>query len=502
MIGDRSNGEVDAVVVGSGPNGLAAALVLAGAGLRVEVHEAADTAGGGARTAETTLPGFRHDLCSVAHPMALASPFFRAFGLARRVELLQPEIAYAQPLDDGPAGLAWRDLDRTAAGLGRDGAAWRALFGPLVERWQGLVDTVLADGRRPPADPLTALRLALRTAELGTPAWSARLRGGTARALLAGVAAHAVRPPRELAPAGAALLLGTLAHAVGWPVPRGGSQAVTDAMTAELTRRGGRIVTGHPVGALTDLPLARAVLLDTSPAGLLRIAGRRLPDRYARRLRGYRYGAGVCRVDFALAGPVPWRDPDCARAGTLHLSGTRAQTLAAEREIAAGRHAEHPYVLTVQPGVVDDSRAPAGHHTLYSYAHVPHGSTADLAGTVTAQVERFAPGFRDLVLAHRTTTAADLATHNANYVGGDVGAGAMTLRQTLLRPVPALDPYATPLPGLYLCSAAAPPGPGVHGMSGLHAAGRALRQVFGITTAPLELAAGRDLGGRRNDIPG
>ncbi|MEV4610988.1 NAD(P)/FAD-dependent oxidoreductase [Kitasatospora sp. NPDC049258] len=488
MIGNRSNGEADAVVVGAGPNGLAAALVLAGAGLRVELHEAAGTVGGGARTAESTLPGYRHDACSAAHPMALAAPFFRAFGLARRVELLQPEIAYAQPLDGAPAALAWRDLERTAAGLGRDGAAWRAVFGPLVERWQGLVAAVLSDQRRPPADPLTTLRLLLRTAELGSPARGARFRGPAARALFAGVAAHAVRPPRELAPAGAGLLLGTLAHAVGWPVPRGGSQSVVDAMAEELTRRGGRIVTGHPVGSLADLPLARAVLLDTSPTGLLRIAGRRLPERYARRLRGYRYGAGACKVDFALGGPVPWRDPDCARAGTLHLSGTQEQTMLAEREIAAGRHAERPFVLAVQPGVVDDTRAPAGRHTLDSYAHVPHGSTVDAGEAVTAQIERFAPGFRDLVLARHTTTAADLAVYNANDVGGDIGAGAMTLRQTLLRPVPALDPYATPLPGLYLCSAATPPGPGVHGMSGLHAAGRALRQVFGITADPLGFA--------------
>ncbi|WP_371500631.1 NAD(P)/FAD-dependent oxidoreductase [Kitasatospora sp. NBC_00374] len=486
MIGDRSNGEADAVVVGSGPNGLAAALVLAGAGLRVEVHEAADTVGGGARTAEPTLPGFRHDVCSVAHPMALASPFFRAFGLAGRVDLLQPEIAYAQPLDGAPAGLAWRDLERTVAGLGRDGAAWRAVFGPLVEHWQGLVGTVLSDQRRPPADPLTALRLVLRTVEFGTPAWTARFREPTARALLAGVAAHALRPPRELAPAGAALLLGTLAHAVGWPVPRGGSQAITDAMADELSRLGGRIVTGHPVTSLADLPLARAALLDTSPTGLLRIAGRCLPDRYTRRIRAYRYGAGACKVDFALGGPVPWRDPDCALAGTLHLSGTQAQTLAAERQVAAGRHTERPYVLAVQPGVVDPTRAPRGQHTLYTYAHVPHGSTVDAAEAVTAQVERFAPGFRDLVLARTTRTAADLAAYNANYVGGDIGAGAMSLRQTLLRPVPALDPYATPMPGLYLCSAATPPGPGVHGMSGLHAAGRALRQVFGVRTDPLE----------------
>ncbi|MFG2824078.1 phytoene desaturase family protein [Kitasatospora sp. NPDC048365] len=490
-LGERSNGETDAVVVGSGPNGLAAALALAAAGLRVEVYEAADTPGGGTRTAETTLPGYRHDLCSVAHPMALASPFYRAFGLADRVELLQPEAAFAQPLDGRPAAVAWRDLDRTAAGLGRDGRAWRAVFGPLVDHWPDLVDTALSDQRTPPTTPLTkpltALRLLLRVAEFGTPAWTARFREPAARALLAGVAAHAIQPPRTLPAAGAGLLLATLGHAVGWPVPRGGSQAIANAMTAELARLGGRIHTGRPIDRLTDLPRARAVLLDTSPAGLLRIAGPALPERHARQLRAFRYGAGACKVDFALSGPVPWTDPDCAYAGTLHLSGTQEETLAVEREVAAGRHPERPYVLAVQPGIVDPTRAPAGRHTLYTYAHVPHGSTVDVADAVTAQVERFAPGFRDLVLARHTTTAADLARYNANYVGGDISAGAMTLRQTAFRPRPALDPYRTPLPGLYLCSASTPPGPGVHGMSGLHAARRALRHTFHLDADPLAL---------------
>ncbi|MFD9125166.1 phytoene desaturase family protein [Kitasatospora sp. NPDC059571] len=489
-LGDRSNGRVDAVVVGSGPNGLAAALVLAGAGLEVAVHEAADTVGGGTRTKELTLPGFRHDVCSVAHPMALASPFFRALGLADRVELLRPVASYAQPLDGAPAGIAYRDLDRTVARLGPDGPAWRAVFGPLVEHWTGLVETAMSDQRRLPSDLGTTLRLGLRIAEFGSPAWSLRFRGATARAMLAGVAAHAVVPPRATPAAGAGLLLAALAHAVGWPVPRGGSQAIADAMAAELRARGGRIVTGHRVGSLDELPEARAVLLDLTPAGLLRLAGRRLPERYARRLRGFRYGAAACKVDFALAGPVPWADPACAEAGTLHLSGDRAATVAAEREVAAGRHADRPYVLAVQPGVVDPTRAPAGRHTLYSYAHVPHGSTLDVSGAVERQIERFAPGFRDLVLARSVTTAADQQTYNANYVGGDISAGAMTLWQTAFRPLPALDPYATPLDGLYLCSASTPPGPGVHGMCGLHAARSALTRTFGLRTDPLAAAAG------------
>lgn len=353
------------MVVGSGPNGLAAALVLSKAGLQVELHEAAPTLGGGARTAELTLPGFRHDVCSATHPMALASPFFRAFDLAGHgVQLLQPEIAYAHPLDGGRAGLGWRDLDRTADGLGRDGATWRSLLAPLVEHWHGLAEAAMSDLRRIPADLTTTIRFGLRMLEQGSPLWGARFRDDVAPALLTGVSAHASRPPRLPAPAGVGLLLATLAHAVGWPLPRGGSQAIVDAMAAELGRHGVRAVTGHRVETLSQLPRARAVLLDVAPAGLLRIAGDELPSRYARWLRGFRHGGAACKVDFALAGPVPWASPGCARAGTLHLVGTRPEALAAEREVAAGRHPQRPYVLAVQPG--DAASAPLGslHHPL------------------------------------------------------------------------------------------------------------------------------------------
>ncbi|MGW3651212.1 phytoene desaturase family protein [Streptomyces sp. NPDC000878] len=489
--GDGSNGEVDAVVVGAGPNGLAAAIVLAGAGLEVVVYEAAPTVGGGARTAELTLPGYRHDVCSAAHPMGLASPFFRAFDLAAHgVELARPTVSYAHPLDGGRAGLAWRDLDRTVEGLGRDGAAWRSLLGPLVDRWQGLAGVAMSDLRGLPPDLGTAVRLALRTAEQASPLWGARFRGPLAPALLTGVSAHAVAPPRAPVPAAVGLVLAALGHAVGWPIPIGGSQTIVDAMAAELRRRGGRIVTGRRIGSLSELPRARAVLLDLAPAGLLRIAGDALPGRYARRLRAYRHGAGACKVDFALSGPVPWQAAGCELAGTLHLVGSRAAALAVERQVAAGRHPERPYVLAVQPGVVDPTRAPAGRYTLYTYAHVPHGSTVDIGDTVTAQVERFAPGFRDLVLARSVIPAAGLPEHNPNYVGGDIAGGALSVWQTAMRPVPSRDPYATPLPGVYLCSASTPPGPAVHGMCGLYAARQALRQRFGIPTDPLELVRG------------
>ncbi|MCX4092131.1 phytoene desaturase family protein [Nocardia sp. alder85J] len=471
---------VDAVVVGTGPNGLAAAVVLARAGLEVEVYEAGDSVGGGCRTAELTLPGYRHDVCAGAHPMAVASPFFRMFDLpARGVELLVPEVSYAHPLDGGVAGLAWRDLDRAVDGLGRDGAAWRRLFAPLVSRWPELVALAMSDLRHPPLDPGIGVRFGRRLLEQCSPLWGLRFRDEIAPALLTGVAAHAIAPPRAFAAAGVALLLGSLAHAGGWPVPRGGSQAIVDALAAEVRRLGGRVHTGRRVDSLDEFAGARTVLLDIAPAELLRVAGDRLPPRYAAALRRFRYGGAACKVDFALSGPVPWRADGCDRAGTLHLVGTRAEAIAAEKSVAAGEHAERPYVLAIQPGVVDPSRAPASGHTLYTYAHVPNGSDRDLTATVTAQVERFAPGFRDLILATHVRTAAAMPSYNANYVGGDISAGAMTFRQTVFRPAPRWNPYATGLPGVYLCSSATPPGPGVHGMCGLHAATAALRERFG-----------------------
>lgn len=472
---------VDAVVVGSGPNGLAAALVMVAAGLSVEVYEAAGTLGGGCRTAELTLPGFQHDSCAGAHPLAVASPFFRAFDLgAHGVQLDSPEASYAHPLDGGRAGVAWRDLDRTVAELGRDGSAWRRFFGPLTRRWQHVVELATSDLRSLPRHPVAAAQFGRRLVEQSTPLWRNRFHDEVASALLAGVGAHSMLPPPAPASAGVALLLGTAAHVGGWPVVRGGSQGIVDALVAAIVRHGGKVFTERRVDCLKEFSDARAIVLDVAPAELLRVAGDRLPQRIAKQLRRFRYGSAACKVDYALREPVPWQASGCKSAGTLHVIGTRAEIVTAERAIAAGRVPQRPFVLVIQPGVVDPSRAPAGSHTLYTYAHVPHGCPVDVTALITTQIERFAPGFRDTILARTVRTAADMPAYNPNYVGGDIAAGAMTARQMLFRPTASPNPYATGLPGVYLCSSATPPGPGVHGMCGLHAATHALRERFGI----------------------
>jgi phytoene dehydrogenase-like protein len=491
-LGSTSAGSADAVVVGAGPNGLAAAITLAGAGLKVVLYEAADTVGGGTRTRELTLPGFRHDVCSSAHPMGLASSFFRAFDLARHgVEMLQPEVAYGHPLDGGQAALAYRDLERTAESLGTDGPAWRALLGPLVERWPTVADLAMSDARHlPPRSSAAAALLAGRVLEQSSPLHAARLRSSAARALFAGVSAHAFAPPGSLVAASVGLVLATLAHTVGWPIAKGGSQSIADALASELRERGGTIVTGHRVRSLAELPRAHAVLLDVSTTGLLDLAAADLPPGYVRALRSAPRGVAVCKVDFALSGPVPWAATGCGQAGTLHLVGSREEAIAAERDIARGRHPERPYVLVVQPGVVDPTRAPSGRDTLYTYAHVPFGSQRDLAEAVTAQVERFAPGFRDLVLARHVMPASTLAQYNPNCVGGGITGGGLSMWRTAMRPAPRWNPYATPIEGVYLCSASTPPGPAVHGMCGVHAAASALRRCFGIRTDPLRFVSG------------
>jgi phytoene dehydrogenase-like protein len=477
-------GSLDAVVVGAGPNGLAAALTMAAAGLSVRVVEGAPTVGGGCRTAELTEPGVRHDVCSTVHPLAVASPFFQWLGLEERgVRLLHPEVAFAQPVEGDRAGTVLRSIDATSDGLGSDGRAWKRTFGPLVDRLDAIVPAVLAPLRSVPPHPLRAVRfapVALRSAE----GLAGRFRTEEARALVAGVCAHAMLPLDKLPTGAFGALLAVLAHGVGWPVVEGGSQVIVDAMAETLTSLGGEIATGQWVRSLDELPPARAVLLDLAPSQLETIAGDRLPDRYRAQLRRYRYGPGVCKVDWTLSGPVPWLAESCRRAGTVHVGGTFEETAAAEAAVAVGQHPEAPFVLVVQPSVMDPGRAPEGKHALWAYCHVPASSTVDMTHAIETQIERFAPGFRDLIRSRSTLTAAEECERHPNFIGGDINVGSATMRQTLFRPTVRWNTYATPDPSIYLCGSATPPGGGVHGMCGQYAARTALRRVFGIKAMP------------------
>jgi phytoene dehydrogenase-like protein len=472
---------VDVTVVGSGPNGLAAAVICARAGLSVQVFEAQPTLGGGARTlADPDVSGVSHDICSAVHPLALASPFLAEFNLpARGVTLVVPDVAYANPLPGRSAAVGYHDLNRTCAEL-EHGETWRHLLGPLVERDDGVLKLLLGDKRSIPTDPIAATAVAQRIVEQGTPLWG-RLSGADARALFTGVAAHTISQMPSMVAAGAGLMLATLAHTVGWPIPVGGSQAIPDALIADLRAHGGTIMSGQEI---TEPP-SGVVLFDTAPTALLSIYGDRLPPRYAKALQRYRFGPGVAKVDFVLSGDIPWTDPRLADAPTLHMGGTQEQMAHAEREIAGGRHAEWPMVLAALPHLADPGRVDAdGRRPLWTYAHVPSDSTVDQAETVTRIFERFAPGFRDTVVAVRSVPAARLAEHNANLVGGDIGVGGNTLYHALAGPTLRLNPWTTPIPKVYLCSSATPPGGGVHGMSGYYAARTVLRREFGIKTLP------------------
>ena len=469
----------DAIVVGSGPNGLAAASVLARAGSSVLVLEGRDTVGGGLRTEELTLPGFRHDTCSAIHPLGIASPFMRSVPLAEHgVEWIQPPAPLAHPLDDGTAVMLERSLASTGAGLGLDATAWEKLMGPLVSASEAIVAGTLSVPR-PPRHPVPMARFGLSALRSASGLARSRFDGERARALFAGNAAHAMLPLEATATASFGLILAMLGHAVGWPLPRGGSQAIADALASYLRSLGGEIETGRTVASLAEVRgAARLVLLDVTPRQLLALAGDELPARYRRALEGYRYGPGVVKVDYALSGPVPWAAPGCARAATVHLGGTLDEIAAAEATVAQGRHPERPYVLVAQQSLFDPSRAPAGKHTLWAYTHVPNGSTLT-EGSVAAierQLERFAPGFRDLVLERSVLDPAALEARNPNYVGGDINGGSADLRQLFARPVARPSPYRTPIDGVYLCSSSTPPGGGVHGMCGYHAARAALRR--------------------------
>ncbi len=463
---------MDITVVGSGPNGLAAAVTCARAGLSVRVIEAQLTAGGGARTLpDPDFPGVSHDICSAVHPLALASPFFAAFDLpARGVRLAVPEVSYGNPLPDRPAAIGYRDIERTCAELD-NGASWRRLLGPLSADCEGVVGLLLGDKRSIPPSIPAALRLAPRLLAQGSPAWRL-LSGDDARALFTGVAAHTISRMPSLVAAGAGLMLATLGHAVGWPIPVGGSQTIPEALLADLRSHGGELVLGQDV--------------TSPPSGVvLRIYGDQLPSRYADALRRYRYGPGVAKVDFVLSGEIPWRDSRLAQTPTLHLGGDRTMMARAESEVAEGRHPEWPMVLAALPHLADPARVDAqGRRPLWTYAHVPQGSMVDMAETITAIFERFAPGFRDLVVGVRSVPAAHLADHNANLVGGDIGVGGNNMFSALIGPTLRWNPWSTPIPKAYLCSSATPPGGGVHGMAGFYAARTVLRREFGIQELP------------------
>ena len=475
---NRHSGQ-DAIVVGAGPNGLAAAIELARAGRSVVVHEAADTVGGGSRSAELTLPGFIHDPCASIHPLSLASPFFRSLDLARHgLAWIQPDAPVAHALSPGRSIVLPRDLRDPALddALGaRDARSWRRLFGPLANEVDRLAPWILGPVLRLPRHPLLMARFGLPAALPATALARLAFRDAPARALLAGLSGHSMLPLSAPLSASFAVVLGTLAHAVGWPLARGGSGAIAAALEAEARGLGVEILTGHRVGALADLPPARAIVLDLTPRQVIEIAGDRLPPGYRRALERFRYGPGVFKIDWALDGPIPWSDPATGRAATVHLGGTLGEVARSEASVAAGRTSDRPYVLLVQPTLSDASRAPEGKHIAWAYCHVPNGSPSDMTAAIEAQVERFAPGFRDLVLARSVKNAPAMEAYDANYVGGDINGGLANWRQLVFRPVVRWNPYTTPVPGLFLGSSSTPPGGGVHGMSGHHAARAAER---------------------------
>jgi phytoene dehydrogenase-like protein len=469
----------DAVIVGAGPNGLAAAITLARQGFSVLVLEAKDTVGGGMRSKEVTLPGFCHDICSAIHPLGLASPFMRSLPLEKYgLEWIQPPVALAHPLDGGRAVLIEKSLEATTARLGQDGPAYRRLMAPLADHWEALAPDLLGPLPLPPHHPLLMAVFGLKAIRSASGLARSLFQGEEARAVFAGMCGHSMLPLEQIITAGFGMMLGGLAHVVGWPLPRYGSQSIANALAAYLGDLGGEIRTASPVHSLKDLPPARVIFFDLTPRQLLEIAGERLPGRYRRQLGGYRYGPGVFKIDFALDGPIPWRAPGVDQAGTVHIGGTLAEIAAGERAVWRGQIPERPFVLLAQQSLFDPSRAPAGKHTAWAYCHVPHGSTEDMTARIEAQIERFAPGFGKLVLKRSARNAQEMQAYNPNYIGGDINGGVQDLRQFFTRPVARWVPYSTPDRAIYLCSSSTPPGGGVHGMCGYHAAQAAMRRAL------------------------
>jgi len=465
----------DAVIIGSGPNGLSGAIALAQAGCKVVVFEANETIGGGVRSEALTLPGFLHDTCSAVHPFALASPFWRTLPLADYgLEWIQPPVMLAHPFDDGTAAAVKKSIEETAAALGRDKDAYLRTVGTVAHQWPKLERAVLGPFSVP-GHPLALARFGLQALQSASRFTHRHFEDDRTRAMFAGIAAHGMLPLERALTAGIGLTLGAMCHIAGWPIARGGAQAITNALVAHLRTLGGDVVTGTRIRSLDDLPPAKIVLCDLSPRPFLEVAGRRCPPAYRRLLETYRYGPGAFKVDWALSAPIPWRAAECRAAGTVHLGGTFVEVADAERTVWEGKTASRPFVLLSQPTVFDPTRAPAGKHVAWAYCHVPSGSTMNMLEAIEQQIERFAPGFRDCVLARSVMTPADLEARNANYVGGDIASGVSDLDQFFTRPT--WRTYSTPLEGVYLCSASTPPGVGVHGMGGYHAAQRALAKI-------------------------
>lgn len=470
------NTEYDAIIIGSGPNGLAAALTLAREGWRVLIIEGAETIGGGMRTKELTLPGFQHDVCSTVMSMGPATSFFRSIPLEDfGVKWVYGNAPLAHPLDGGRAALLKRDIHNTADNLGNDSKAYTKLMGPLIDNWQALLDEFLGPLPFPPRHPLIMTKASLNLLQSAEGLSRRTFQGEAARALSAGLAGHAILPLNKPASAASGLILGMLAHTHGWPVVKGGSQKLANAMGSYLVSLGGEIQTGFFVKKFSELPSARAYLFDVTPRQLIEINGERMPNRYREQLQHYRYGPGVFKVDYALSGPVPWLADQCSQAITVHVCGSLEEIVRSEELVWQGKNPERPYVLFVQASLFDPSRAPVGKHTAWAYCHVPQGSTVDMTRPIEAQIERFAPGFQELILARHTMDTVAMQNYNPNYIGGDIIGGVQDLWQQFARPVLSLNPYRTPMKGIYLCSSSTPPGGGVHGMSGFHAAQSVLR---------------------------
>ena len=474
----RADGVYDAVVVGSGPNGLSAAVELARNGRSVVVLEAEDTIGGGTRSAELTLPGYVHDICSAIHPLGYGSPFFSTLPLEEYgLEWVHPSAPLAHPFDDGTAAVLERSVEETGAALAPDAAAYRRLMEPIARDWNRLVGSLLGPARLP-RHPFELARFGLRAVRSARGLAEGLFEGEKARGLLAGNAAHSFLPMEQPPSAAFGLVLGALGHAVGWPFPKGGSQKIADALVSYLRSLGGEVYAGVRIGSVEEVPRTRTVLFDVTPRQLLKIAGRHLTERYRRALERYRYGPGVFKADFALDGPIPWRAEVCKRAGTVHVGGTMDEISSGEQAVFRGEHPERPFVLLAQQSLFDGTRAPGDKHTVWAYCHVPNGSTFDMTERIEAQIERFAPGFRDRILAKSTMGPTELQRVNANHVGGDINGGLQDFRQLFTRPVARLTPYSTSARGLYLCSSSTPPGGGVHGMCGYFAARAALATVL------------------------